>query len=52
MRAFTRGMYRYKSDREFAKKALAKFAQLDDQKMVEATCKNMPCICREFRAQH
>lgn len=37
MRAFIRGMYRYKSDREFAKKALAKFAQLDDQKMVEAT---------------
>jgi hypothetical protein len=37
MRAFIRGMYRYKSDREFAKKALAKFAQLDDQKKVEGT---------------
>jgi hypothetical protein len=37
MRAFIRGMYRYKSDRQFAKKATAKFAQLDDQKMVEVT---------------
>ena len=37
MRAFIRGMHRYKSDREFAQKALAKFAQLDDKKMVEAT---------------
>jgi len=37
MRAFIRGMYHYKRDREFAKKALAKFAQLDYQKMVEAT---------------
>ena len=37
MRAFIRGMYRYKSDRQFAKKATAKFAQLDDQKMVEGT---------------
>jgi hypothetical protein len=37
MRAFIRGMYRYKSDRQFAKKATAKFTQLDDQKTVEAT---------------
>jgi len=37
MRAFIRGMYRYKSDRQFVKKATAKFAQLDDQKMVEGT---------------
>lgn len=37
MRAFVRGMHRYKTDREFSKKVLAKFAQLSDEQILEAT---------------
>jgi ABC-type nitrate/sulfonate/bicarbonate transport system substrate-binding protein len=37
MRAFARGMQRYKADKEFAKKVLAKFTQLNDEAMIEAT---------------
>ena len=37
MRAFVRAMHRSKSDKEFAKKVLAKFTQSDDPKMVEAS---------------
>ena len=36
MRAFIRGMHRYKTDKDFANKIFAKFAQLSDQAMVEA----------------
>lgn len=36
MRAFIRGMQRYKTDKDFANKVFAKFAQLNDQAMVEA----------------
>jgi hypothetical protein len=36
MRAFIRGMHRYKTDKDFANKIFAKFAQLNDQAMVEA----------------
>jgi NitT/TauT family transport system substrate-binding protein len=37
MRAFIRGMYRYKTDKEFAKKVISKFAQLQDDQILEAT---------------
>lgn len=37
MRAFIRGMHRYKYDREFSKRVLAKFAQLNDDQILEAT---------------
>jgi hypothetical protein len=37
MRAFVRSMHRFKTDKEFAKKALGKFAQLNDEAMLEAT---------------
>jgi hypothetical protein len=37
MRAFTRGIHRYKSDKEFAKKVFARFAQLEDPQLLEAT---------------
>jgi NitT/TauT family transport system substrate-binding protein len=37
MRAFIRGIHRYKSDKEFAKKVFARFAQVDDSQMLEAT---------------
>lgn len=37
MRAFVKGMHRYKTDREFSKKVLAKFAQLNDEQILEAT---------------
>jgi ABC-type nitrate/sulfonate/bicarbonate transport system substrate-binding protein len=37
MRAFVRGMHRYKTDKEFAKKVLAKFTQLNDEPTIEAT---------------
>lgn len=37
MRAFVRGMHRYKTDKEFSKKVLAKYAQIQDDKILEAT---------------
>jgi hypothetical protein len=37
MRAFIRGIHRYKSDKEFAKKVFARFAQLEDPQLLEAT---------------
>ena len=37
MRAFVRGMHRYKTDKEFSKKVLGKFAQLNDEQILEAT---------------
>jgi NitT/TauT family transport system substrate-binding protein len=37
MRAFIRGIHRYKTDKEFSKKVIAKFAQLHDDQMLEAT---------------
>jgi NitT/TauT family transport system substrate-binding protein len=37
MRAFIRGMHRYKTDKEFAKKVISKFAQLKDDHILEAT---------------
>lgn len=37
MKAFIRAMHRYKTDKEFAKKVLSKFAQLKDEEILEAT---------------
>jgi ABC-type nitrate/sulfonate/bicarbonate transport system substrate-binding protein len=37
MKAFIRGMHRYKTDKEFAKKVFSKFAQLKDEQILEAT---------------
>jgi hypothetical protein len=37
MRSFVRAMQRFKTDKEFSKKVMAKFAQLNDEKMLEAT---------------
>ncbi len=37
MRAFIRGMHRYKTDKEFAKRVISKFAQLKDEAILEAT---------------
>jgi NitT/TauT family transport system substrate-binding protein len=37
MRAFVRGMHRYKTDKEFAKRVISKFAQLKDAAILEAT---------------
>jgi NitT/TauT family transport system substrate-binding protein len=37
MRAFIRGMYRYRTDKEFAKRVFSKFAQLNDEAILEAT---------------
>jgi NitT/TauT family transport system substrate-binding protein len=37
MRAFIRGMHRYKTDKEFTKKVISKFAQLKDEQILEAT---------------
>lgn len=37
MRAFVKGMHRYKTDKEFSKKVLAKFAKLSDDQIIEAT---------------
>ena len=37
MKAFIRAMHRYKTDKEFAKKVLSKFAQVKDEEILEAT---------------
>ena len=36
MRALVRGMHRFKSDKEFAKKVYGKFAQVNDDALLEA----------------
>ena len=36
LRAYVRGMHRFKSDREFAKKTYDKFAQITDDSLLEA----------------
>jgi len=37
MRSFVRAMQRFKTDKEFSKKVMPKFARLNDEKMLEAT---------------
>jgi NitT/TauT family transport system substrate-binding protein len=37
MRAFTRGMQRYRTDKEFSKKVLAKYGKLTDEEILEGT---------------
>lgn len=37
MRAFTRGMQRYRTDKEFSKKILAKYGKLNDEEILEGT---------------
>jgi ABC-type nitrate/sulfonate/bicarbonate transport system substrate-binding protein len=36
VRAYIRGMHRFKSDKEFAKKVYGKFAQINDEALLEA----------------
>ena len=37
MRAFTRGMQRYRTDKEFSKKVLAKYGKITDEEILEGT---------------
>jgi NitT/TauT family transport system substrate-binding protein len=37
MRAFSRGMQRYRTDKEFSKKVLAKYGKLNDEEIIEGT---------------
>ncbi|MGZ9272216.1 MAG: hypothetical protein ACXW6T_24085, partial [Candidatus Binatia bacterium] len=37
MRAFTRGMQRYRTDKEFSKKVLAKYGKINDEEILEGT---------------
>jgi NitT/TauT family transport system substrate-binding protein len=37
MRAFTRGMQRYRTDKEFSKKVLGKFGKINDDEILEGT---------------
>lgn len=37
MRAFTRGMHRYRTDKEFSKQVLAKYGKITDQDILEGT---------------
>ena len=37
MRAFTRGMHRYRTDKEFSKKILGKYGKIDDDELLEGT---------------
>jgi len=37
MRAFTRGMQRYRTDKEYSKKVLAKYGKINDEEILEGT---------------
>ena len=37
LRAFTRGMHRYRTDKEYSKKILAKYGKITDEEIVEGT---------------
>lgn len=37
LRAFTRGMHRYRTDKEFSKKVLAKYGKIQDEEILEGT---------------
>jgi hypothetical protein len=37
MRAFIRGMHRYRTDKEFSKKVLAKYGKITDEEILEGT---------------
>jgi len=37
LRAFTRGMHRYRTDKEFSKKVLAKYGKINDDEILEGT---------------
>jgi ABC-type nitrate/sulfonate/bicarbonate transport system substrate-binding protein len=37
MRAFTRGMQRYRTDKEFSKKVLGKYGKINDEEILEGT---------------
>jgi NitT/TauT family transport system substrate-binding protein len=37
LRAFTRGMHRYRTDKEFSKKVLAKYGKINDEEILEGT---------------
>jgi NitT/TauT family transport system substrate-binding protein len=37
VRAFTRGMHRYRTDREFSKRVLAKYGKINDEEILEGT---------------
>jgi NitT/TauT family transport system substrate-binding protein len=37
LRAFTRGMHRYRTDKEFSKKILAKYGKINDEEILEGT---------------
>jgi NitT/TauT family transport system substrate-binding protein len=37
LRGFTRGMHRYRTDKEFSKKVLAKYGKMDDDEILEGT---------------
>lgn len=40
LRAFTRGMHRYRTDKEFSKKVLAKYGKIKDDEILEGTWKD------------
>lgn len=37
LRAFARGMHRYRTDKEFSKKVLARYGKIDDEEILEGT---------------
>jgi ABC-type nitrate/sulfonate/bicarbonate transport system substrate-binding protein len=37
LRAFTRGMHRYRTDKEYSKKVLAKYGKINDDEILEGT---------------
>jgi hypothetical protein len=37
MRAFTRGMHRYRADKQFSKRVLAKYGKINDEEILEGT---------------
>ena len=51
LRAFVRGMHRYRTDMEFSKKVLAKYGKINDE-ILEGTWQIMRRRCREARGTH
>ena len=46
MRAFVRGMHRYRTDKEFSKRVLAKYGKITDNDLLEGTWQDAPHLVK------
>jgi len=52
LRAFTRGMHRYRTDKEYSKKILAKYGKITDEEIVEGTWQDYAPTLQRARVRH